>query len=143
MKRGFVYSLDAMLALFCAFFLVLLCFSQFSQVNFSDHETNRSLWLLAESGLASVEKSGALSDAIANRDRTLMVQFVSDYPAFVCASVQGISFDDATDVAFLAIKSGCEGKRGLSVRSQRLVPVWENQAYRYYVVTLDVWEAVS
>lgn len=140
MRRGFVYSLDAMLALFCAFFLVLLCFSQFSQVNFSDHETNRSLWLLSESGLTSAEKSGLLADAISQRDRTRLVQFVSDYPPFMCAAVQAVL--PATDeVVLLAIKSGCEGQQGLSVRSQRLVPVWENHQYQYYVVTLDVWEA--
>lgn len=142
MNKGFVYSLDALLAFFVVFFLLLLCFTQLNQINWSNESADESLIFFSQSAISAGQKSNLFSRTILNHQPVLIQSFVESFPATICAQITIDELYSTRNVFdFSVIKNNCGVPSKDVFSDRRLVSVIKNDSLSFYQVTLKTWRA--
>ena len=140
MRRGFVYSMDALLAFFVTFFLLLLCFNQLNQINWSNQLSDESLTLFSQSAVSVGQKSGLFSRAIFDHQPVLIQSFLESFPATICAQV---NVDEIGSTSYfldlVVIKNGCSPPSKNVWSDRKMVSVIKNGSVSFYRVELLTW----
>ena len=138
MKKGFIISVDALLAAVILFSLLTLAFDTLQQDG-ADWQTQRNLSMLAYKSGETLEISGALSTAVITNNTTQVRTFLDGLPFNICASVSVKSDPDATQKVFLVSKSGCGSIVGELVSASRGFVVASPPDANLYVATVSAW----
>lgn len=138
MKKGFVISVDALLAVVVLFTLLTLSFDALKQDG-SDWQVTHSLQRTAHYAGESLEVSGALSAAVGLNDTTRLRAFLDGLPNNTCASVSVKNNPDANQSLFTVSKSGCSSVLGESIRVSRGFMYVSPPDANLYVATLSMW----
>ena len=103
MKRGIIYTLDAILAGIVALSFVFICMSYLS-ANPSEHLNALSLTTLDQDTLSVLEKDGVLADALQG-DALDLGNFLDALPSNICAEI--FLYDTDMTLYRNITKTGC------------------------------------
>lgn len=144
MNRGFVYSLDSLLAFFVIFFLLLLCFLQISQVSWSNSSYDHSLVSFTQSAITSGQKSGLFTHVLSDHQPLLLQSFIDKFPSTICARLSLDQVNSSDDVLELVVEKGnCSIESKEVFSTQRLIPVQTSTGFQFYQATLTTWRNIS
>lgn len=138
MKKGFVISVDALLAVVVLFTLLTLSFDALKQDG-SDWQVTHLLQRTAHHAGETLEVSGILSRAVGLNDTTSIRAFLDGLPHNICASVSVKNNPDANQPLFNVSKSGCSSLLGESVHVSRGFVYASPPDANLYVATLTTW----
>lgn len=138
MNRGFIVSVDALLAAVILFSLLTISFDTLKQDG-TNWQISRSLGMLAYKSGESLEMSGALHRAVIINNTNGVRSFLDGLPFNVCASVSVKNDPDSNVSIFSVSKSGCTSLLGESISVQRGFIVANPPDANLYVATITTW----
>lgn len=117
MKKGLIFTLDAILALIVASSLILASFNYVSQTQVAWNRP--TLLKISLNSLAVLELSQTLQEAVKTSDAVDVEEFLNNLlPDNVCARVE--FYDEADSLLMTAAKSGCASSNYPTVSYQGL-----------------------
>ena len=138
MNKGFIVSVDALLAIVILFALLSLSFDSLKQDG-GEARLQHMLGVLSYQSGKSLEVSGLLSDAVIADDTSGIRTYLDGLPFHLCGSV-GVREDvDTNQFLFLVTKTGCSSSWGESVSSMRGFIVPSPPDANLHVAIVSVW----
>ncbi len=138
MTRGFVITVDAVLAAVILFTLLTISFDTLKRDGV-DIQVQRELGVLSYKIGEALETSGALSNAALSNNTSQIRSFLDGLPFNMCASVSVKSEPHSTQTVFLVSKSGCSSIIGQSMSTSRGFVVPSPPDANLYVATISTW----
>lgn len=135
-ERGFVISVDALLALFVLFMMIGIAFEGLSSTG-----TGERTQLGAQAYYAALafEQSHSVSRAVISNNTTEIRTFLDSWPANLCGSVSVFPAVDNNQPLMIVTKSSCASATGIeeSVRTGIMVP--SPPDVNVYPIVVSVW----
>ncbi len=138
MNKGFVISVDALLAAVVLFSLLTLAFDTMKQDG-TEWQITRTLELLSYHTGDALETSGVLSRAVTLNNTSEVREFLDALPYNNCASITVRASPDTNVSIFTVSKSGCSSLLGESVSVSRGFIVASPPDANLYVATISTW----
>ena len=83
-KKGIIYTLDVIIALFMALGIVAFAFTYLEETS---HSFNNNVYVLSLDSLGMLEKDYTLQRAVQQNSAVLLQQFVNTLPAPLCGNI--------------------------------------------------------
>ena len=142
MKKGFVISIDAMLALV----IILVMFAGITFYLSSIKFEAGTKVLLREMGMDAVttlEKNGTLETAVRTSNTTEISSFLSQMPNSICGDLKVFNESDLNNHIFLAAKSGCLKNFEDSATVNRSFVVRNGSDADMHLARMTIWYKVT
>jgi hypothetical protein len=116
LKKGLIFSIDAMFAIVVAGMMVLACFFYFSQTTTNIHN-DQDMYKISSDSLTILEKDGTLATAAATGIPTTIYSFLDSLPDQFCGNVT--IYTSSSAALLSAQKTGCTAgeESAIAVRS--------------------------
>jgi hypothetical protein len=130
LKKGVIFTLDAVIALLAASVIILSIYLLIG--NLSDISDGRDLQQIGQDALTVLEKDGSLAYAIQTKSNVTVTTYLDELPAQYCARIQLL--DSNQDIQFSAVSGGCGNADRLAV--SRRIFISERKTY---MAEIETW----
>ncbi|QQR92137.1 MAG: hypothetical protein IPJ89_03160 [Candidatus Iainarchaeum archaeon] len=137
-QKGFVISVDALLALFVLFMMIGIAFETISQQGIDFGQRTRLREQAFYAGIA-LEQSRLIPKAVIGNNTTEIRSFLDSWPANVCASVSVYPDFDTNAPTLVVSKSSCTSATGIQERASNGVIVSSPPDANLYKVIVTTW----
>ena len=136
--KGFVFSFDALLALFILFMMITIAFDGLSHQGAEIAQRQR-LRAFAHYASVALEESGELSKAVLSNNTSSIRTFLDSWPTGICGTVSVYPSPDTNNATFIVGKGNCTSSLGTQevVRTGFIVPSPPDA--NVYVATIATW----
>ncbi len=137
MKRGIIFSFDALIAAFIIFFMLLTATAYIAGIKFEGH---RQLQLreFGDDAIAVLEKSGELEYAVQNDRVNRIRKYLNQLPQAYCAEVKVYPTEDLNNADFVVRRPLCR-KDFTEYTSSKRVFIVNNDDANICVAEMNVW----
>jgi len=142
MKKGFVISFDALIAILVLLTMVVVATSYFGKARF---EAGSSLALkgAAMDAITVLEKSGKLEEALADNKSSPVRPFLNRLAYNLCVELRAYPETDLNNHSLLVLRPGCKRNFGDLATAKRSIFVEEGSNPGFYLAELDAWYRVN
>jgi len=141
-SKGFVISLDAIIALMVFFIIFTLSTTYLEQVKF-DAKNSLILKENAMDSLTVLEKNGALETSVKTNNVKLLRRFANKLPNNLCIDLGIYSESDLTKTIMSVLKPGCKKNFINSATISRSFVVRDDFETDLYLARIIVWQKVA
>ncbi len=140
MKKGFIISIDAVIALLIAFAMLVSISTHFSA---SKHGflADEKLSAVSKDVLTVLEKSGKLEEAVMENKNKELGKYLNKTSKNLCFELSVFDFDDDSSAFSSATKKGCKKNTGSVLSTKRSFFVPKNE--KFYWAELKSWVKVA
>lgn len=135
-NKGFVITLDAILALFVLGAMTAMMFWYLSAANYSANGDNY-LKELSMDSLTVLEKSGKLASAVDENNLSEIRSFLSNLPRQMCAEI--LIYRAGENLPVLAAAGDCGGRGNENASVKRGFVVQSEQSQVFYAAEMNSW----
>ena len=132
LKKGILFSIDAIIALIVAGALILACFFILSKTTTNMHSSN-DVFIKSLDSLAILEKDGTLKNVVETTNASTIQQFIDSTPAQFCSNITILS--SASAQVLSVQKTGCTAKNESSVALRSFV----SNNFNLYYARMEAW----
>ena len=139
-EKGFVITVDAMVATFVFFSFLLVVNQYYGQIQvraWNDAELAR----FSEQALGVLEKSGELEYALISNQGSRIRSYLNDFPGNVCGQVFVYAQSDLNVPRLSVSKEGCAQSYDVLASAQRSVVIHYGSDLNFFVAQLNGWHA--
>ena len=135
--KGFVFSLDALVAIAIALIMITSSAYYLSGINENENQDYQIKQLTADF-IAVLEKNNSLENAIINNNSTELANFVNTIPQDICLNIELYHKNDLITPIIVVRKQNCESNYDALFSIKRSFVV-ENQDMNIFLAEVTSW----
>ncbi len=136
--KGFVFSLDALIAMLLLITMFITATIYFNQVEFKEN-INIVLKQIAMDSITVLEKNGKIENAIKQNQVNELRSFLNKLPKSICGEIKIYKTSDLTNPELIVLKENCEQNFLESALIKRSIIVKNEKEIELYLSEIKTW----
>ncbi|MBW2984326.1 hypothetical protein KY361_04380 [Candidatus Woesearchaeota archaeon] len=132
LKKGIIFSLDAILAVIIAGVMILACFFYLSHTSTNLYQ-NQDIYKISLDSLTILEKDNTLKTAVETNSTTTLQLFLDSLPAQLCGDIT--VYTSSSSAVLSAQKTGCTAKNESTIAVRSFVA----NNFNVYYARMEAW----